>query len=212
MIRRCVAALFVLLLAACTSSGRPSSGGASGSDLQAGGGGGTFQGAAVDPARPRPPFTLTDTAGKPFAFATVTAKRPTLLYFGYTQCPDICPEEMADAMLALRKVPAAVARQTWVVFVTTDIEHDTAPVLAKWLSNFSTGSKAHWVGLRGTQAEIDAAQAAAQVIVAEDGGKTHSAQLLLYGPDNFAHVTFVESSTEQQQIIHDLPLVAAGKI
>jgi protein SCO1/2 len=210
VIRRCLALLSLLLLAACSSSGRPSGGGASGSDLQ-GSGGGTFKGAAIDPAQPRPHFTLTTTAGKAFAFGTETAKHPTLLYFGYTQCPDICPETMADAMIALRKVSAAVAARTWVVFVTTDVQTDTPPVLSKWLGNFAQGSKAHWVGLRGTQAEIDAAQAAAHVTVAEDGGKTHSAQLLLYGPDDFAHVTFVESSTEQQQIIHDLPLVAAGK-
>ena len=114
-------------------------------------------------------------------------------------------------MLALKAVPAAVARKTWVVFVTTDVKTDTAPVLAKWLGNFSAGSPAHWVGLRGTQAEIDAAQAAAHVTVAEDAGKTHSAQVLLYGPDDYAHVTFVASSTERQQMEHDLPLVSAGK-
>ncbi len=46
--------------------------------------------------------------------------------------------------------------------------------------------------------------------MAEDGGKTHSAQTLLYGPDDLAHVTFLESDNEQQQIEHDLPLVAKG--
>jgi protein SCO1 len=212
--RRYLAALLALVavlgLAACSSSGTPKQGGASGSDLQQVGTG-TFRGAEVEPPQPRPQFTLTDTAGKTYAFGTQTAKHPTMLYFGYTQCPDICPETMADVRLALLQVPAAVAARTRVVFVTTDVQHDTAPVLAKWLSNFSAGSKAQWIGLRGTQTEIDAAQAAAHITVAEDGGKTHSAQVLLYGPDDYAHVTFVESTTEQQQIAHDLPLVAAGK-
>jgi protein SCO1 len=213
--------LIVLLLAAlvassCSSSGgQPSSGGsqpsARGSDLNDNSGNGPFLGAGVVPAQPRPQFTLTDTAGKPFAFGSVTAKHPTLLYYGYTQCPDVCPETMADAQLALRTVPASVAARTYVVFVSTDIKHDTAAVIAKWLGHFSAGSKAHWIGLRGTQAQIDAAQAAAHVTVAEDGGQTHSAQLLLYGPDDYSHVTFLESSNEQQQIAHDLPLVAKGK-
>lgn len=210
MIRRALAASLMLLLAACASSADPKPT-PKGSDLNGNNANGTFLGATLDPAQPRPRFTLNDTAGKPFAFATETAKAPTLLYFGYTHCPDVCPATMADVRLALARVPAAVARKTQVVFVTTDVHTDTPAVLSKWLSNFSAGSKGRWVGLRGTQAQIDAAQAAAHVTVAEDGGKTHSAQLLLYGPDDYAHVTFLESATEQKQIAHDLPLVAVGR-
>lgn len=206
--KRLLAVLVALAfaLAGCSSSGSSSKP----RDLT-GSGGGTFQGAGLDQAQPRPQFTLTDLAGKPFALGTATAKHPTLLYFGYTQCPDVCPQTMASAQQALERVPAAVAKQTYVVFVTTDVAHDTRAVLTKWLSAFSAKSPAHWVGLTGTQAQIDAAQAAAHVSVAEDGGRTHSAQLLLYGPDDYAHVTFLESSTQQQQIQHDLPLVAAGR-
>ncbi len=215
MISRRTAALFavlcalVLSLAACSSSSTKATR-AKPSDLT-GSGGGTFQGAGLDPGQPRPQFTLTTSAGKAFSFGQQTAKHPTLLYFGYTQCPDICPETMADVRIALIKIAPAVARNTYVVFVSTDVKHDTGPVLAMWLGNFAHASPAHWVGLRGTQAQIDAAQAAAHVTVAEDGGQTHSAQTLLYGPDNYAHVTFLESTNEQQQIAHDLPLVAAGR-
>jgi protein SCO1/2 len=66
------------------------------------------------------------------------------------------------------------------------------------------------VGLRGTQAQIDAAQAAAHITLATDGGQTHSAQVLLYGPDDYAHVTFLQSTTEQQAMAHDLSIVARG--
>ena len=58
---------------------------------------------------------------------------------------------------------------------------------------------------------IDAAQAAAHVAVAEDGGQTHSAQVLLYGADDYARVAFAQSTNEQKQIEHDLPLVAKPK-
>jgi protein SCO1/2 len=138
----------------------------------------------------------------------VTAKHPTFLYFGYTNCPDVCPETMADIRIALTKVPAAVAAKTYVVFVSTDVKHDTAPVIKRWLANFSDGSTATWIGLRGTQAQIDAAQAAAHITLATDAGQTHSAQALLYGPDDYAHVTFLQSSSEQQAMAHDLPIVA----
>jgi protein SCO1 len=200
-----------LALAACTSAAGDTPSKPSGSDLNDNPGTGTFLGSEITPAQPRPQFTLTDTAGKPFAFGTVTSKHPTLLYFGYTQCPDVCPETMADAMLALKAMPKAVAAKTYVVFVTTDIKHDTGPVIAKWLSHFSANNPAKWIGLRGTQAQIDAAQAASHITLASDSGKTHSALFLLFGPDDYAHVEFLQSTTEQQQIQHDLPLVAKGQ-
>ncbi len=124
MNRRVLAVLLAalaLMLAACSSSGssHPSSS-AKPSQLDDASNNGPFDGAGLTPAQPRPQFTLTTTAGKSFSFGQVTAKHPTLLYFGYTQCPDVCPETMADIRIALSKVPPAVARQTWVVFVTTD--------------------------------------------------------------------------------------------
>lgn len=211
MIRRTtvLAALLVLgiVLAACSSSAGGSS---TPSQLTGNQGTGTFQGFGLTPPQPRPSFTLTDTSGKAFPFAQTTAGHPTLLFFGYTHCPDVCPTTLADASIALKKVPASVARKTYVVFVTTDVKRDTGPVIAQWLANFDKGSKATFVGLRGTQAQVDAAQAAAHVMLAADGGQTHSAQLLLYGPDNYARVSFLQSTTEQQQIEHDLPVVAAA--
>ena len=203
-----LAALASLVLAGCSSSGSPEP---KTSELAGQNQVGPYQGAGLIPPQPRPSFTLTDTAGKPFAFGTTTSGRPTFLYFGYTNCPDICPETMADLRLALTHVPAAIAAKAVVVFVTTDVKRDTSTVIKQWLGNFSTGSKATWVGLRGTQAQVDAAQAAAHITVAEDEGQTHSAQVLLYGPDDYAHVTFLQSTNEQQQIEHDLPIVARGR-
>jgi protein SCO1 len=169
-----------------------------------------FQGVDITGADYARTLALPDVNGQPRTLGDFKGK-VTVVFFGYTQCPDVCPESMADAMLALKKIPVAVAKQTYVVFVTTDVKHDTGPVISKWLGNFSKGSPAHWVGLRGTQTQIDTAQAASHITVAEDAGKTHSAQILLYGPDDYAHVTFLQSNTEQNQIAHDLPLVAKGR-
>jgi protein SCO1 len=201
--RRFAAILAAALLVAGCASSKPK-------DLVAQNAVSGYQGAGLTPPQPRPSFTLTDTSGKPFAFGTRTAGHPTFLYFGYTNCPDICPATMADIGVALRKVDPKIAASAYVVFVTTDVKHDTGPVIKQWLSSFSPGSKAQWIGLRGTQAQIDAAQAAAHVAVAEDDGQTHSAQALLYGPDDYAHVTFLQGPTEQKQMIHDLPVVARG--
>lgn len=171
-------------------------------------GGPGFHGVGLVPPQPRPSFTLTDTKGKLFPFGTRTAGHPTLVFFGYTNCPDVCPTTMADIHTALSKVPAALQRQTFVVFVSTDVKHDTAPLIDKWLSNFTDGVGATFVGLRGTQAQIDAAQAAAHVALAEDGGQTHSAQVLLFGADDYARVTFLQSTNEAELMAHDLPLAA----
>ena len=204
-----VLAVAALVAAGCSSGG--ASGGASssqGSALNDVTPTGNFQGIGLVPPQPRPSFTLTDTTGQTVNFGTLTDGKPTLLYFGYTDCPDVCPETMADVGLAIKSLPASTQAKVDVVFVSTDVKHDTGPVIAAWLKNFSTGLGADFIGLRGTQAQVDAAQAASHVIVAEDGGQTHSSELLLFGADNYARVSYVPTSAgEQKQIAHDLPLV-----
>ena len=119
----------------------------------------------VEPTSPasRARFTLTDTAGAAYDFHAQTEGKPTFLYFGYTHCPDECPTAMADLASALRKRPTPAAR---VVFVTTDPARDTGPVLRRWLDQFS----ASFIGLRGTQAQVDAAQQAAGLPVSTREG------------------------------------------
>jgi protein SCO1/2 len=210
---RYAALVLVLALAGCASSSgghsHPSTPKASGLNDQTGSG--QYAGVGLIPPRPRPQFTLTDTAGRTYQFAQRTQGKATLLFFGYTRCPDICPATMADVAVALRSLPVATQQQVTVAFVTTDVKHDTGPVLKTWLSHFTPGTHATFVGLRGTQAQIDAAQAAAHITIAEDGGQTHSTQVLLYSPDDYAHVSFVyNNENEQKQMAHDLSVVVNG--
>jgi protein SCO1/2 len=206
--KKLLVALAVLVLAGCASSHADPAPKASGLNDQINSTS-KYAGFQLTPPYPRPSFTLSDTSGRPFPFATATAGHPTLLFFGYTNCPDICPATMADIGAAVKKSPLALQRNTYVVFVTTDVAHDTGPVMARWLRNFDAGTHAHFVALRGTQAQIDAAQAAAHTMLAEDGGRTHSTQVLLYGSDDYARTSFIYNNNgEQQQIEHDLPLVA----
>jgi protein SCO1/2 len=197
-----VATLAVLAVVAGCSSGHGTS---TQSELNDQPKTGPYQGFGLVPPLPRPSFTLTDTSGKPFSFST-TAGHPTLLYFGYTHCPDVCPTTMADIAQAIGAVPAAVRAQTRVVFVTTDVKRDTGPVIAAWLRHFDTSLPNRFVGLTGSQGQIDAAQAAAHITLAEDGGQTHAADVLLYGADDYAHVKYLQSDNEADQITRDLPL------
>ena len=153
--------------------------------------------AGIDLAEPyrRPTFTLTDTTGAAFDFTKQTAGTPTLLFFGYTHCPDVCPTTMADIAVALRGLDAALVKQLQVVFVTTDPAHDTPAVLGEYLARFDADLPKKFIGLTGDQATIDQAQLSTGVPLAEDGGKLHSSLLLLYGPDDQAHVAFDGGNT-----------------
>lgn len=200
-----VAGLVLLVLSACTSGG--SKGTAQPSELNDHTGS-RYQGVGLTPPQPRPQFSLTDTAGHRFRFGTATAGKPTLLFFGYTHCPDVCPTTLADIAEALRTSPVKLRAATQIVFVTTDIKRDTAAVLKAYLAKFDPDLPTKFIGLTGAQAEIDAAQAAAHVTLAEDEGQTHSAEVLLYGSDDYARVAFLQGNDESTQIAHDLPLVA----
>jgi len=64
----------------------------------------TYRGGLVTPPLAKPNFTLTDTAGAPFAFLEMTQGNVTLLFFGYTRCPDQCPLHMANIAVSLKNM------------------------------------------------------------------------------------------------------------
>jgi protein SCO1 len=173
-----------------------------------GGGEGPYEGLNLADPYQKPQFTLTDSTGAAFDFAERTAAGPTLLFFGYTNCPDVCPTTMANVMIALGQVEPDVAARTSVVFVTTDPAQDTPEVLGTYLDRFDSDLPTQFIGLTGDQEQIDQAQLAAGVPQAEDAGRTHSALLLLYGTDGEADVAF-DAETSGSVIAHDLTLVAA---
>lgn len=150
-----------------------------------------FHGAVFDPPRPRYDFQLTTTDGEPFDFAAETQGQLTLLFFGYTHCPDVCPITLTTLDGALGELDGVAAR---VVFVTVDPERDTDEALAEWLGRFDVPS----VGLRGTPEEIDAALAAADLPPPtfserdEDGSYTvgHSSRVFLIGADDQVRIVY----------------------
>src|SRR5450759_4489939 len=115
-----------------------------------------YRGGLVTPPLPKPKFVLTDTSGAVFDFRQKTEGYVTLLFFGYTYCPDQCPMHMANLGAALKKLPAGIADQVKLVFVTTDPARDSPPVLRRWLDLFDR----HFIGLTGTERAIEAVQRA----------------------------------------------------
>jgi protein SCO1 len=167
--------------------------------------------AGVDLAQPyhRPSFTLTDTTGAEFDFRSATGGRPTLLFFGYTNCPDVCPTTMADVAIALRGLEPDLAEQVQVVFVTTDPAYDSPEVLGEYLGRFDADLPNRFIGLTGDQELIEQAQLSAGVPLAEDDGRQHSSLLLLYGSDDRANVAFDAGNTARD-IVEDLEAVAGA--
>jgi protein SCO1/2 len=178
----------------------------------------TLHGAKPATAQPRPSFTLVDTAGHQYDFGQRTHGRVTLLYFGYTNCPDECPTSMADVAQALRSVPPAVAAQVTVVFATTDPWRDNAAVLRRWLDRFRPPSP--FVGLTGTPADVAGAETAMGMPVSTrqpraKGQKpgqysvSHFAAVIAYGRDDRL-ATLYPSGVVPADIAADLKVLVKG--
>ena len=170
-----------------------------------------YRGGVVTPPLPKPKFTLTDTSGAPFDFWSNTEGYVTLLFFGYTHCPDECPLHMHNLSVALAGLPATVAGQIRVVFVTTDPARDSAEALRSWLDNFDR----RFIGLTGSQAAVEAAQRAAGLppgkrLALANGnyGIGHAGFVLAYSKDDRAHLIYPSGITVEDWD-HDLPLLAA---
>ena len=169
----------------------------------------TYRGGLVTPPLPKPRFILTDTSGAPFDFWKRTQGSVTLLFFGYTYCPDQCPMHMANLSMAFAKMPAGIADQGKLVFVTTDPARDVPVVLRRWLDHFDK----RFIGLTGTDAAIEAVQRAAGVPLAKKTGPAngnygvaHANFVLAYTKDNLAHVIY-PGGVSKDDWVHDLALL-----
>jgi protein SCO1/2 len=168
-----------------------------------------YRGGLVTPPLPKPKFILTDTSGRPFDFSVATKGYVTLLFFGYTYCPDQCPMHMANLSAALKKLPNGTADKVKLVFVTTDPARDTPQVLRRWLDVFDR----RFIGLTGTEQAVAAVQRIAGVPVATKSGPangkyavSHANFVLAYNKDDLAHVIY-PGGVSKDDWVHDLPLL-----
>ena len=97
------------------------------------------------------PFTLVDTSGKSVSDADVITK-PSLVYFGYTFCPDVCPLDMArNAEVA--DILEEQGQDVRLAFITVDPARDTAQVVSEFAQNIHPKA----VGLTGSEEQIKTA-------------------------------------------------------
>lgn len=153
LILAALAAVPAALLAACDRPGggvaRPS-----------------FKGVDITGADYAKELNLTDADGKPRTLADFKGK-VTVIFFGFTQCPDVCPTTLAE-LAAARKLLGADGAKVQGVFVTIDPARDTAVVLKAYVGSFGDD----FVALRGSDDEIKAAAKQFKVFFAKVPGKS----------------------------------------
>jgi cytochrome oxidase Cu insertion factor (SCO1/SenC/PrrC family) len=150
------------------------------------------------------PFTLIDHTGKRVTDQDFRGKF-LLVFFGFTNCADVCPTALQVMAAALDKLGPNAARIT-PVLISVDPAHDTPAVLATYVASFHP----RLVGLTGSQAEIDAVAKAYRVYVKKvpdpksTAGYTidHSSIIYVMGPDgayrsHFTHATSPEVMAER---------------
>ncbi len=113
-----------------------------------------FRGRVIEDPAPRPDFELADVRGGTFDFREETEGHLTLLFFGYTHCPDVCPVHMSSIAQVKRDLGAEFGRDTKVIFVTVDPARDTPERIRSWLANFDPD----FIGLRGDPDVVDSIQ------------------------------------------------------
>ena len=133
---------------------------------------------ATAPAAIGGPFQLTDQSGR-----TVTEKnlqgRPTLIFFGFTHCPDICPTSLFEISEVLRAMGKDADRVN-AYFISVDPERDTAAAMKDYLSSFDP----HLEGLTGNPDQvakvISAYRVYARKVPLKDGDYTMDHTALIY--------------------------------
>ncbi|MEU2564260.1 SCO family protein [Streptomyces longispororuber] len=169
----------------------------------------------------KPDLVLTDTHGKKYDLRERTKGKPVLLYYGYTNCPDVCPLTMSNIAVAkkdlLRKkaVSKAELDQLQVVFVTTDPERDTPKELGKWLK----AQDPEFIGLTGDFSTIQASARTVGISIEPSkklkNGKIesmHGTQVVAFSPKTEAgYVVYNGQDTRAEEYAQDLPQLIKGQ-
>ena len=119
------------------------------------------------------PFALTDQDGRTITSDSLKGK-PTLIYFGYTFCPDACPTSLLLMETAAEQLGPDGPKKVNLVFITIDPERDTKELMKGYVTNFGATIE----GLTGTQEQIGAVTRAYRVYYQKVPGKDGAPYLM----------------------------------
>lgn len=152
-----------------------------------------FHATAYEPPAPAPPFTLTTHEGAAVTMENF-ADKPALVFFGFTNCPDVCPLTLSTL--------SKVAGNTQILLITVDPERDTPAVLADYIDNFD----ANITGLTGDPNELERLRAAYGVHAGPataTHGMTHTAAV--FGIDDEGQIRVVlRPDQPREQLTEDI--------
>ena len=192
---RRAALAMIALLAACSAEEKPRP---------------SFNGIDITGAEYARTVALPDASGKPRALADFKGK-VTLVFFGYTQCPDVCPTTLAE-IAEVKKRLGADGAKVQPVFVTVDPERDTPQVIGPYVANFGSD----FVALRGTLEQTKAAAKEFKVFFAKSPGKTegsytmdHTAGTFVFDPQGRVRL-FVKQDGGADALASDIKQLLAG--
>ncbi len=156
----------------------------------------------IDPARPLPPMAFIDEQGKPFGQEQLRGHW-SILFFGFTSCPDVCPTTLALLAQVEKKLADMPTEQRpHIVLVSVDPKRDTPERLAQYVKSFSPT----FTGITGEQNAIHefALKMGVPVAISEQPGGNytvdHSAAIFLVDPNGALRAL---SSTP-----HEVPIIA----
>lgn len=167
----------------------------------------------LEPPFEKPDVTFTDTDGNAFPLREKTDGQLTLLFFGYTHCPDVCPVYLNTIASARERLGAGPGSQPTVLFVGVDLARDTPEHMKKYLANIDPT----FIGLTADEDTITRALselALPQPVFYEpdENGNyavDHPARIAVFTPDNVAHRMY-PSDVRSQQWVKDLPRLDQG--
>jgi protein SCO1/2 len=181
-------------LAACDQPGKP-----------------LFKGIDLTGAEYARSLNMSDQDGRMRSLADFKGK-VVVLFFGYTQCPDVCPTTMAE-LAEVKRSLGADGDKLQGVFVTIDPERDTAPLLKAYLASFDKS----FVALRGSEEQTKAAAKEFKVFYAKVPGKTdgsytmdHTAASFIFDTQGRVRV-FTRYGAGAQAMADDIKVLLAEK-
>ena len=154
-------------------------------------------------------FELSDAEGKMRRLADFKGQI-VVVFFGFTQCPDVCPTTLLE-LAAVKKALGADGARVQGIFVTIDPERDTPALLKAYVDNFGAG----FVALRGTPDQTKAVAQQFKVFYAKVPGATESSYTMDHTAGSYVFDTkgrlrlFTRYGTGAEALAHDLKLLLA---
>ena len=170
----------------------------------------SFRGVDITGAEYARSLSLPDQNGQPRTLADFKGK-VTVVFFGYTQCPDVCPTTMAE-LAQVKKALGKDGERVQGVFVSIDPERDTPAVLKAYMAGFDPS----FIALRGTPEQTTAAAKEFKVFFAKVPGRTDGAYTMDHTAGSYVFDTqgrvrlFIRYGTGAEPLTADLKALLAS--